>query len=165
MKKTTELAIHSPNVYTTPKALEGPQPDYRQVPTLYKIQLGGPKPDFARGPKCSPLRHYATELAIHSPNVYTKVRPHNFEQRSNEEDDRVGNLLSKRLHHTKVRPHNFELRSNEEDATELAIHSPNVYTKVRPHNFEVRSNEEDDRVGNPLSKRPHHTIVESRQMK
>ncbi|GFY02529.1 DDE_Tnp_1_7 domain-containing protein [Trichonephila clavipes] len=40
-----------------PRALEGPQPDYRQVPTLCKIQLGGPKPDFAGGPKCSPLRH------------------------------------------------------------------------------------------------------------
>ncbi|GFW39135.1 hypothetical protein TNCV_1831251 [Trichonephila clavipes] len=39
--------------------LEGPQPDYRQVPTLCKIQLGGPKPDFAGGPKCSPLRHWS----------------------------------------------------------------------------------------------------------
>ncbi|GFX35279.1 hypothetical protein TNCV_100861 [Trichonephila clavipes] len=29
----------------------------RQVPTLCKIQFGGSKPDFAEGPKCSPLRH------------------------------------------------------------------------------------------------------------
>ncbi|GFT28754.1 DUF4817 domain-containing protein [Trichonephila clavipes] len=42
----------------------GLQPDYRQVPTLCKIQLGGPKPDFAGWPKCSPLRH-KFGLAIH----------------------------------------------------------------------------------------------------
>ncbi|GFX83216.1 hypothetical protein TNCV_4988101 [Trichonephila clavipes] len=34
------------------------KPDCRQAPTLCKIQLGSPKPDFAGGPKCSPLRHY-----------------------------------------------------------------------------------------------------------
>ncbi|GFV40893.1 hypothetical protein TNCV_1637771 [Trichonephila clavipes] len=39
------------------RVLENPQPDYRQVPTLCKIQLGAPKPDFAGGP--SVLR-YAT---------------------------------------------------------------------------------------------------------
>ncbi|GFV28111.1 hypothetical protein TNCV_677991 [Trichonephila clavipes] len=39
------------------RVLGGLKPGCRQVPTLCKIQLRDPQPDFPGGPKCSPLRH------------------------------------------------------------------------------------------------------------
>ncbi|GFW53116.1 DNA double-strand break repair Rad50 ATPase [Trichonephila clavipes] len=49
---------HWRNVHTCNlRIAEALKPDCHQVPTLCKIQLGGPKPDFEGGTKCSPLRH------------------------------------------------------------------------------------------------------------
>ncbi|GFV09461.1 hypothetical protein TNCV_3158591 [Trichonephila clavipes] len=52
------------------RALEGPQPDYCQIPTFCKIQLGGSKPDFAGGP--SVLRYATAQAPM---KIITKSMP------------------------------------------------------------------------------------------